>query len=124
MKVLDLVLKGVWYDMIASGEKKEEYREIKMYWIDRLIDSRGMRYEELAVRYFWEDRFNPDLKTMKEDFDGGLLAFKGFTHIRFRRGYSSASMTFLCNGILIGVGVRKWGAPRKPVFIIKLGERV
>ena len=32
MKVLHLVLKRKWYDMIASGEKIEEYREIKPYW--------------------------------------------------------------------------------------------
>lgn len=29
-KTLHLVLKSQWYDMIASGEKKEEYREIKL----------------------------------------------------------------------------------------------
>ena len=36
MKTLHLVLKHKWYDMIASGEKKEEYREIKPYWTKRL----------------------------------------------------------------------------------------
>lgn len=36
MKILDLVLKGCWYDMIAKGEKREEYREIKPYWENRL----------------------------------------------------------------------------------------
>lgn len=37
MKVLDLILKGKWYDMIASGEKREEYREIKPYWNKRIM---------------------------------------------------------------------------------------
>ena len=37
MKVLHLVLKRKWYDMIASGEKFEEYREIKPYWSNRLF---------------------------------------------------------------------------------------
>ena len=36
MKVLHLTLKKKWFDMIASGEKKEEYREVKAYWINRL----------------------------------------------------------------------------------------
>jgi len=36
MKVLRLTLKKKWYDMIASGEKKEEYREPKPYWQTRL----------------------------------------------------------------------------------------
>ena len=33
-KTLYLPLKAKWYDMIESGEKEEEYREIKPYWID------------------------------------------------------------------------------------------
>lgn len=32
---LILPLKKKWFDMIASGEKKEEYREIKEYWRTR-----------------------------------------------------------------------------------------
>lgn len=36
MSTLHLTLKGKWFDMILSGEKKEEYREIKPYWIKRL----------------------------------------------------------------------------------------
>lgn len=31
-KELHLVLKHKWYDMIATGEKNEEYREIKRYY--------------------------------------------------------------------------------------------
>ena len=30
--ILPLVLDGEWYDMIASGEKKEEYRDAKRFW--------------------------------------------------------------------------------------------
>lgn len=33
---LHLILKKKWYNMIESGEKKEEYREIKPYWEKRL----------------------------------------------------------------------------------------
>lgn len=34
--ILPLVLKKKWYAMIASGEKKEEYREAKPYWQKRI----------------------------------------------------------------------------------------
>ena len=37
MIILDLVLKGKWYDMIERGAKLEEYREIKPYWNKRLF---------------------------------------------------------------------------------------
>jgi len=36
MRILHLTLKKKWFDMIASGEKTEEYREIKPYWNKRL----------------------------------------------------------------------------------------
>ena len=54
MKTLDLVLKGKWYDMIASGEKTEEYREIKPYWEKRLLDYEAIKrdYEMLVFRRF------------------------------------------------------------------------
>lgn len=35
-RILHLTLKKKWFDMIASGEKKEEYREIKPYLIVRM----------------------------------------------------------------------------------------
>ena len=35
--ILPIVVKRKWFDMIASGEKKEEYREKKLYW-DRMIN--------------------------------------------------------------------------------------
>ena len=37
MKILHLTLKKKWFDMIASGQKTEEYREIKDYWAKRLL---------------------------------------------------------------------------------------
>ena len=42
MTVLDLVLKHQWYDMIESGEKREEYRAITPYWRKRIQS--GKRY--------------------------------------------------------------------------------
>ena len=42
MKTLHLTLKKKWFDMIASGVKKEEYRELKPYWIKRLV---GREYD-------------------------------------------------------------------------------
>ncbi len=35
--MLVLPIKKQWFDMILSGEKKEEYREIKPYWVARLV---------------------------------------------------------------------------------------
>ena len=43
-KMLILPIKKKWFDMIASGEKKEEYREMKPYYTTRFHAS-GL-YEE------------------------------------------------------------------------------
>lgn len=37
-KVLSLTVSKQWFDMIADGRKNEEYREIKPYWIKRLVN--------------------------------------------------------------------------------------
>ena len=37
--MLTLTIKKKWFDMIKSGEKLEEYREIKPYWTRRFINS-------------------------------------------------------------------------------------
>jgi hypothetical protein len=44
---LHLTLKKKWFDMIASGEKKEEYRDIKPYWEVRL---RARKYDTITFR--------------------------------------------------------------------------
>lgn len=35
--MLTLPIKKKWFDMIKSGEKKEEYREIKPYYASRFL---------------------------------------------------------------------------------------
>jgi len=59
MKTLDLPLKKKWYEMIESGEKREEYRECKDYWRKRLIDLYTLRpkpYTHVRFRYGFTKR--------------------------------------------------------------------
>ena len=49
---LHLTLKKNWFDLIFSGEKKEEYREIKPYWEKRLI---GKKYDRIIFRNGYGD---------------------------------------------------------------------
>lgn len=122
MKVLDLPLKGKWYDMIASGEKREEYREIKPYWEKRLLDYKGLSdyYQKNLYELRIKKLFFPH-RPVIENICGAFP--RGFTHVRFRRGYTSTTMLFKCEGITIGKGNPDWGATEE-VFIIKLGERI
>ena len=41
MRILHLTLYKKWFDLIASGEKTEEYREDKPYWQKRLLEPDG-----------------------------------------------------------------------------------
>lgn len=95
MKIIDLPLKKEWFDMIASGEKHEEYREIKHHWLKRL-----------AI-------FDNNNKVLS-------LNPNHYTHVRFRYGYTKRTMIFKIIDISIGLGNPQWGAPiNKKVFIIK-----
>ena len=126
MKVLNLVLKCKWYIMIECGIKKEEYREIKIYWEKRLLD-----YERLK-KYVIDNYAELKLKQLffphRIPLEGACEAFpRGYTHVRFFLGYAKKrpSMTFKLEAITMGTGKPEWGAPaNQDVFIIKLGERI
>ena len=114
MTVLDLVLTYKWYDMIESGEKREEYREITPYWIKRLVDTHRLGQKMLCNV--------PNVAASL--IESGCVQMKSYTHVRFHRGYTAKSMVFRFDGLRIGNGNTQWGAPAdRDVFIISLGER-
>jgi hypothetical protein len=45
--ILHLTLKREWFDQIAHGEKKEEFRQYKPYWKKRL---EGRKYDVILFR--------------------------------------------------------------------------
>lgn len=101
VKTLKLVLKKKYFDMIASGEKKEEYRELTPYWERRL----------------WEHAPWSDHVTWPREYDA----------VTFYLGYAKnrPSMTFKWKGTDIRWGKMEWGAEfGKEYFVIKLGERL
>lgn len=101
--ILHLSLKKQWFDMIKSGEKKEEYRDITPYWSKRLCN------------------YNP-----KEN----VYEIANFNAVEFTLGYPAKDeydkrIKFEIIGISIGHGKEKWGAiPNINYFIIKLGKEL
>jgi hypothetical protein len=96
LKALELTIKKKWFDMIVSGEKKEEYRETKQYWITRLC----------------------------KRIDENHLEIKRFSRVRFRNGYGKNAPVHVRNieSIFIGEGKSEWGAKdNENYFVIKLG---
>ena len=111
-KILHLTLKKKWFDMIASGEKLEEYRELKPYWFLRLMVGflNGANKVETVETFY---------KVYGEKM------FKRFDYIIFRNGYASNAPTIKvqCLGITIGHAKPEWSDNwQGEVFIIKLGE--
>ena len=119
MKTLKLVLKKKWFDMIASGEKKEEYREIKPFWEKRLIDYKGLvrDFKEIAAKRVILGIYTDPCKEYP----------RGFEAVTFYLGYAKdrPAMTFEVESIQFGKGKPEWGAePGKDYFVIKLGDRI
>ena len=122
MKILHLVLIGKWYDMIASGEKTEEYRALTPYWCNRLIEKYGDYWKEECATYPKDKLSKEYINQWKEE-----LKFEGYTHydiVCFHRGYTNTTMTFEYETLDVDKGKEEWGAPKEPVFIIKLGKRL
>ena len=120
MKILHLPLKAQWYEMIESGVKTEEYREIKPYWVQRLT-----RYGNDTLNgRLYADFISSSPEVLKYNIEQGLMCFTDYTHVKLSYGYTKRAMTFEIESITIGKGKQKWGAPNEEVFIIKLGKRV
>ncbi len=121
MKTLHLTLKKKWFDMIESGVKREEYREIKRYWADRLTYHE--HHERITCEKSLEDEIYADQHRRI-----GTGVFRNLYHaVQFKNGYRKDSrvMRFKFDLITWGCGVPEWGAePGKKYFVIKLGERI
>lgn len=127
MKTLHLNLKKKWFDMIASGVKTEEYRDIRAYWTCRLISFRE-ETENAIIQELTDDLRND--KRRHKDIEECLKFFEvkisNYDTVIFRNGYAkdAPKMEFYINEITVGKGNLLWGAPEEDVFIIKLGERI
>ena len=72
-KILTLTVSKQWFDKIVSGEKTEEYREIKPYWIKRMTTNCEVAYDVAAETYC------------------GKVLYRPYTHVLFINGYRKDS---------------------------------
>lgn len=86
-KVLTLAVSKQWFDMIAAGEKTEEYREIKPYWVARLLQNKNniVYVRNLASALAGRT----DL--LKKYIDAQRIVLKQYTHVLFINGYRKDS---------------------------------
>lgn len=88
-KVFTLIVSKQWFDKIVSGEKTEEYRAIKSYWINRLIQAKyGGRDEYRKVTMYPEFDILISNSKLKELLEKKTARFIPYTHVRFFCGYA------------------------------------
>lgn len=88
--MLTLQIKKKWFDMILSGEKKEEYRDLKPYYQSRF-------------RNVW----------------GNPLYWSDPHYVMFRNGYRADSPSFIAACTLsIRHGKIEWGAEKDSAYYV------
>lgn len=100
--MLILPIKKKWFDMILSGEKKEEYREVKPYYISRVM-------KEFSCYPY-----------------SGIPYGEDYKNVEFRNGYGSRVPAFiaLCK-VDIKTGRTEWGAePGKEYYVFNIDKIV
>lgn len=125
MTPLRLTLIKKWFDLIRSGHKPEEYREITVFWARRLLKSTD---EYCKPNY---DLLVADLlkipKHCKDVLRAHKVEFKQFSHVEFKNGWARNGIAapyfnIGFDGIEIGKGREEWGAEDRYYFVIKLGR--
>ena len=115
MKTLRLVLKKHWYDMIANGDKCEEYRDITPYWRSRFFKE----YKKCELRTIVTG--DPLTDAIDTCSYCKKMQFRHYDFVTFYMGYAKnrPQMTFPIESITIGIGRKEWGALPYKTFIIK-----
>lgn len=104
-RILYLPLKKQWFDMIASGKKRHEYRDLNRYWTNRLT------------------------KLVAKHDEGENRKWRIFDYVEFTCGYprrndTSRRLRFDNPVITISVGDKKMGASGYAQFDIMFGNQV
>lgn len=123
-KVLHLTLKKKWFDMILSGEKKEEYRELNIYWFTRFV----FKVKDVIKYFFpYSKPTDHDIKLICIDsFWKTTFGFNQYDYVHFYNGGSPClkypNFIIECKGIDIGKADPEWSDNLQgETFILKLG---
>lgn len=68
MDTLKIFIKGKWFDMIASNEKKIEYRAVSPFWDSRLYDKEGKRRQYERIEFI--NGMKPDSRRLITEYLG------------------------------------------------------
>lgn len=107
--MLTLTVKKKWFNMLISGEKREEYREIKSYYTKR--------FQKLVAPYYL-DKDNFWDRMWLEECRLNWFSDKPF-EVVFRNGYAPNAPSFVARvNLRIGEGNPEWGAEKDVEYYI------
>lgn len=86
-KVLTLTVSKQWFDIIVAGEKTEEYREIKQYWVARLFQNNS----NIVDMKYLASGLTGRTDLLKKYIDAQRIVLKQYTHVLFINGYRKDS---------------------------------
>ena len=86
-KVLTLTVSKEWFDKIVTGEKTEEYREIKPYWVARLFYDRFGKLSPVLVKELTDYIIKHGDTEQFEAKNVIEVSFIPYTHVLFINGY-------------------------------------
>lgn len=97
MKILNLVVHGVYYDLIQKRKKTKEYRTINEYYVKRFMTG-GEDMDEKQRTEFAEELKKPSerAEAMKKRRSNIRT---DYTHVLFRRGSANTTMLVKIEGI-------------------------
>lgn len=116
---ITLQLKRKWYEMIDSGQKREEYRRVTPYWMSRILGCGGGKV--CSEQSLSGEVFCPVCLRM---------AWKKFDKVIFTLGYPrkdevAKRMVFELDNLMMRGGNPEWGAEEgRTYFVFKLGKRI
>jgi hypothetical protein len=122
-KTLHLNLKKKWFDMILSGEKKAEYRNITSYWLPRLfVNDDPQRLDEGIIDEHINELSVEDFQVWME-WSGWKI--RNFDTVTFSNGMTPPVPRFEIelDSITVDTGMEAWGATvGLNYFVLNLGE--
>ena len=84
METLKIIIKKEWFDKIANGTKKTEYREASPFWDSRLLDKNGKKRKYDRIEFI--NGYNTDARRMVTGFEG-VSERDGVFHIKIGKIY-------------------------------------
>ncbi len=119
MKTLYLTLTKEWFKRHLE-DKPEDYRAVTAYWLTRLYQHKSGHTIDKKLAEYWISVWSTEADRILCD----EIEPRKFDVAQASNGYSTNAPMFrkAYKTVEYGVGNPIWGAPREPVFILKLGK--